>query len=127
MFLAVCSLKPLVLRLSKWSSNKKRLFLSWFDFKISLVLSFEPFSTIILKLSLKKDKPIDLHFYEESYNGNVGIKPVDDDKILYNKLYEDDDHTSEIKEVYNINKYLLVVTANSIYIIFNPFNGNTNK
>lgn len=79
------------------------------------------------KLSLKKDKPIDLHFYEESYNGNVGIKPVDDDKILYNKLYEDDDHTSEIKEVYNINKYLLVVTANSIYIIFNPFNGNTNK
>lgn len=71
------------------------------------------------KLSLKKDKPIDLHYYHESYNGNVAIKTVDgDDKILVNTKYEDEDHTSEIKETYSTDVYLLMVTANSIYVMF---------
>lgn len=72
------------------------------------------------RLSMKVDKPVDYHFFEESYRGNIMFKDVDGCKIMVNKNYEDEDYSSEIKESFTCGLYIVIITARSIYIIFNP-------
>ena len=66
------------------------------------------------KLALKIGKQIDCYFYLDSCAGNVKIVTYEGDKILYKN---NEEHTSPIKNTYNVENEYLVVTENTIYIL----------
>jgi hypothetical protein len=66
------------------------------------------------KLSLKTGKELDSYFYEESCGGGVSIVTYQGDKILFKN---NEEHTSPIKNTYQVDTSYLVVTENTIYIL----------
>lgn len=67
-----------------------------------------------MKLSLKLTKPIDTYFYIDSLKGNIMIKPMEGEEVVYKN---DDEHTSSINSKYKSDHSLLIVTDNTIYIL----------
>jgi hypothetical protein len=72
---------------------------------------------ILAKLSIKEDKPILLDYYNPSINNScfIGIND-DNEKIL---VKNSEEYTSSISKLYNVEKDIVVVTENSIYVVSN--------
>lgn len=66
------------------------------------------------KLSIKLGRPICYYFYLDSYKNEVKICTDENEKIIYKNTEE---HTSTISNIYKVDKDLLILTANTIYII----------
>jgi hypothetical protein len=81
-------------------------------------LEFPNEKTLLLaaKLSLKVMKPIDLYFYQASFNGNVSIMNVEGEKIIFKNTEE---HSSPILNTYKADgcNCYLVITENTIYLL----------
>lgn len=72
---------------------------------------------ILAKLAIKEDKPILLDYYNPSINSScfIGIND-DNEKIL---VKNSEEYTSSISKLYNVDKDIVVVTENSIYVVSN--------
>lgn len=72
---------------------------------------------ILAKLAIKEDKPILLDYYNPSINNScfIGIND-DNEKIL---VKNSEEYTSSISKLYNVDKDIVVVTENSIYVVSN--------
>ena len=71
----------------------------------------------ILTLGLKYDMPIMMDYWMDSKNGNVFIGQKDqDEKIL---VKNEEEYTSPIKKLLKLDNHIIVLTENSIYVIFN--------
>lgn len=66
------------------------------------------------KLSIKIGRPICYYFYLDSYKNEVKICTDENEKIIYKNS---DEHTSTISNIYKVDKDLLIVTSNTIYVI----------
>jgi hypothetical protein len=66
------------------------------------------------KLSLKIGRPICYYFYNDSYNGDVKICTDGKEKIIFKNL---DEHTSTISNIYKVDRDLLILTSNTVYVI----------
>lgn len=66
------------------------------------------------KLSMKIGRPICFYFYADSYNGDVKICTDGNEKIIFKNM---DEHTSTISNIYKVDKDLLILTSNTVYVI----------
>uniref|UniRef100_A0A6C0DCQ6 Uncharacterized protein n=1 Tax=viral metagenome TaxID=1070528 RepID=A0A6C0DCQ6_9ZZZZ len=68
------------------------------------------------KLSLKQDKPIQLDYYVDTYNGAafMGEDQETKEKML---VKSNEEFTSLIQNVYKVGDDYIVMTENSIYIV----------
>lgn len=68
------------------------------------------------KLALKDDKPIQLDYYVDTFNGSAFMGEDTDtkEKML---VKSNEEFTSLIKNVYKVGEDYIVVTENSIYIV----------
>jgi hypothetical protein len=66
------------------------------------------------KLSMKIGRPICFYFYADSHKGEVKICTDGKEKIIFKNLEE---HTSTISNIYKVDKDLLILTSNTVYVI----------
>ena len=67
------------------------------------------------KLSIKVSKPVDTYFYIDSCRGKVSFATSDGEKVIYKNSEE---YTSPIQHTYKVGSEFLIVTENTIYLIF---------
>lgn len=68
-----------------------------------------------VKLSIVEDKPIMMDYWTNSIDKTVliGVKE-DGEKLL---VKSEDEYTSPISRIYNVEKEYIIITENSIYIV----------
>ena len=69
------------------------------------------------KLGIVEDKPIMLDYWSSSLEKTVIIGVRDNDEKLLVK--SEDEYTSPISKIYQVDKEYLILTENSIYIVSN--------
>ena len=68
-----------------------------------------------IKLSIVEDKPILMDYWTQSIDKTVliGVKE-DQEKLL---VKSEDEYTSPIDRIYNVEKEYIIITENSIYLV----------
>jgi hypothetical protein len=69
------------------------------------------------KIAIVEDKPIMLDYWSNSLDQNVIIGVRDNQEKLLVK--SEDEYTSPISKIYQIDKEYLIITENSIYVVSN--------
>jgi hypothetical protein len=68
------------------------------------------------QVSIEKDKPIYLDYYQESLDKSCCIGVKDSEKLL---VKSDSEYTSSIESVFKCESCYIVMTENSLYIVSN--------
>jgi hypothetical protein len=68
------------------------------------------------QVSIEKDKPIYLDYYQESLDKSCCIGVKDTEKLL---VKSDSEYTSSIESVFKCESCYIVMTENSLYIVSN--------
>ena len=71
---------------------------------------------MLLTLGIKNDMPIMMDYWMESKKGKVIIGLKDNEKIL---VKNEEEYTSPIKNIYKSDDHLIILTENSIYLVYN--------
>lgn len=69
------------------------------------------------KIAIIEDKPIMLDYWSSSLEQNVIIGVRDNQEKLLVK--SEDEYTSPVSKIYQIDKEYLIITENSIYVVSN--------
>lgn len=69
------------------------------------------------KIAIVEDKPIMLDYWSSSLEQNVIIGVRDNQEKLLVK--SEDEYTSPVSKIYQIDKEYLIITENSIYVVSN--------
>ena len=82
--------------------------------KSTIVFPTEKTLLQAFKLSLRLTKPICTYFYVDSLKGKCCIINDGDETILYKN---DEEHTSPILKLYELDRTYIIITNNIIYLV----------